>query len=125
MKKIICAAIALFGISIFSEAVAEPYWPDNIRVEDTLYPSGPTIGRHEIVDANVDRNNGKVDINFAEAVDEVTVSIVDEMTGAVVSEVVCDTDAEPSTSLDAPVYEGSYKLHIKGKTYEGVGYFNM
>lgn len=128
MKKIICAAIVLFSFSAFTDAKAEPddfYWPDNIRVEDVMYPTGPTIGRHEIVDANLDHHTGKVDINFAQAVDEVTVSIVDEMTGAVVSQKVCDTSFEPATTLDAPMCEGSYKLHIKGKSYEGIGYFAM
>lgn len=125
MKKIIYAAIALFSFSFFSEAAAEPYWPDNIRVEDVVYPVPPTIGRHEIVDANIDMNSAKVDIVFKEAVDKVTVSIVDEMTGAVVSQRVCDTTVESGTTLDAPMFEGSYKLHIKGESYEGVGYFNL
>lgn len=127
MKKIICAAIVLFSFSAFTDAKAEPddfYWPDNIRVEDIIFPTTDK-GRHEIVDANLDLFAGKVDVNFAETVDEVTVSIVDEMTGAVVSQKVCDTSFEPATTLDAPTSEGSYKLHIKGKSYEGIGYFAM
>lgn len=125
MKKIIFAAIVLFSFSNLSEAIAEPYWPDNIRVEDVVYPVPPTIGRHEIIDANVDREMGKVDVNFLEKVDKVVVSIVDETTGAVVSQKVCDTSLESATILEAPTDEGFYKLHIKGESYEGVGYFDM
>lgn len=127
MKKIVCGALAIFSGFAFSEVLAEPddfYWPDNIRVEGEIYPP-TTIGRKEIVDASLDRVGGKVDIEFKESVDEVVVSIVDQSNGMVVSQSVCDTANEMSTTLDAPAEEGVYMLHIQGESYEGIGYFEM
>lgn len=126
MKKIICGVIALFSGFTFSEVLADPdfYWPDNIRVEETVYPP-TTIGRKEIVDANLDRIGGKVDIEFKESVDEVVVSIVDQNSGMVVSQSVCDTANEVTTTLEVPAEEGAYMLLIQGESYEGIGYFEM
>ncbi len=126
MKKIICGVIALFSGFAFTDVLADPdfYWPDNIRVEETVYPP-TTIGRKEIVDASLDRVGGKVDIEFKESVDEVVVSIVDQSNGMVVSQNVCDTANEMTTTLDAPAEEGAYMLHIQGESYEGIGYFEM
>ncbi len=125
MKKIICGILALISVSVCTEVCAEPYWPDNIRVEGEVYPVPPTIGRKEIVDANLDRVGGKVDVAFNEPVDEVVVSIVDQNTGMVVSQNVCDTAVEGATTVDAPMEEGLYMLHIQGESYEGIGYFEM
>lgn len=128
MKKIICAIIALFSFSTFSQVIAdEPddfYWPDNIRVEDVLFPTTDK-GTREIVDASLDRFTGKVDVVFTEAVDKVDVSIVEQTSGMVVSQVKCNTSAEAAATLDAPMNEGSYMLHIKGQSYEGIGFFEM
>ena len=110
MKKIICGVIALISASVYTEVCAEPYWPDDIRVEEVVYPVPTTIGRKEIVDASLDRVGGKVDIEFK---------------GMVVSQNVCDTANEMTTTLDAPAEEGAYMLHIQGESYEGIGYFEM
>ena len=125
MKKIICGVIALISASVYTEVCAEPYWPDDIRVEEVVYPVPTTIGRKEIVDASLDRVGGKVDIEFKESVAEVVVSIVDQSNGMVVSQNVCDTANEMTTTLDAPAEEGAYMLHIQGESYEGIGYFEM
>ena len=103
MKKIICGVIALISASVYTEVCAEPYWPDDIRVEEVVYPVPTTIGRKEIVDASLvrvgERNAG--------------------------SQNVCDTANEMTTTLDAPAEEGAYMLHIQGESYEGIGYFEM